>query len=131
MSLAEEFAQQQVVAVVGASQDRAQVGFRVYTDLKNKGYTVYAVNPNIHNILGDTCYRSLRDLPQKPDVVSVILETDRARAIVTECHKLGITRIWLEPGVGTPSLIRFCEQKGLHVVSEPSIIEASTPRTQP
>lgn len=116
MSLIAEFLDQQVYAIVGASQDRSKFGFKIYATMKRKGYEVYPVNPNTHNIMGDTCYRSLADLPKKPDVVDIVLEPDKGKGIVEECHQLGIGRVWLQPGAESPSLIKKCEELGIQVV---------------
>jgi len=52
-----------VFAVVGASRNPEKYGHRVYRDLKEAGYTVYPVNPNADEVLGDKCYPKLESLP--------------------------------------------------------------------
>ena len=47
---------QNVFAVVGVSKDPAKYGHQVYVDLKEAGYVVYAVNPNIDEVLGEHWY---------------------------------------------------------------------------
>jgi hypothetical protein len=46
-----------VFAVVGASRDSKKYGYQVYRDLRNAGYRVYPVNPNVNEVLGDKCYQ--------------------------------------------------------------------------
>ncbi len=62
-----------VFAVVGVSRKPAKYGHQVYKDLKEAGYAVYAVNPNIDEISGERCYHSLSELPEKPDVVDTVV----------------------------------------------------------
>jgi hypothetical protein len=85
-------------AVVGASRDPKKYGYQVYEDLKNAGYKVYPVNPNAKEILGDKCYLSLETLPIKPNVVDVVVHPKVTKQTVESCKKLGITKIWMQPG---------------------------------
>ena len=103
-------------AVVGASRDSKKYGYQVYVDLKKAGYEVYPVNPNTNKILGDRCYPSLRDLPTKPDVVDVVVPPKVTEEIVKTCKKLGITKVWMQPGSESETAIKFCNENGIDVV---------------
>ncbi|MGC9095488.1 MAG: CoA-binding protein [Candidatus Bathyarchaeia archaeon] len=105
-----------VFAVVGASRDPRKYGYQVYRDLKDAGYRVYPVNPNSREILGDKCYPSLEKLPVKPDVVDVVVPPEVTERIVETCKKLGITKVWMQPGSESEKAIRFCEENDIKVV---------------
>jgi len=105
-----------IFAVVGASRDPKKYGYQVYKNLKNAGYEVYAVNPNAEEILGDKCYPSLENLPVKPDVVDVVVPPKVTEHTVETCKKLGITKVWMQPGSESEKAIKFCEQNGIDVV---------------
>ena len=105
-----------VFAVVGASRDRQKYGYQVYRDLKNAGYKVYPVNPNAEEILGDRCYPSLKNLPVNPDVVDVVVPPRVTERIVKTCKKLGITKVWMQPGSESEIAIEFCDENGIDVV---------------
>jgi predicted CoA-binding protein len=103
-------------AVVGASREPRKYGYKVYENLKNAGYRVYPVNPNADEILGDRCYPDLESLPNAADVVDAVVPPKVTEQIVRTCKKLGITRVWLQPGSESEKAIRFCEQNGIDVV---------------
>ena len=105
-----------VFAVVGASRDPQKYGFQVYRDLKNAGYEVYPVNPNADDILGDKCYPSLESLPKKPDVVDVVVPPKVTENAVETCKRLGIVKVWMQPGSESEKSIKFCEENGLQTV---------------
>jgi len=105
-----------IFAVVGASRDPRKYGYQVYKDLKNAGYRVYAVNPNALEILGDKCYPNLESLPLKPDVVDVVVPPKITEHVVKTCKKLGITKVWMQPGSESEKAIKFCEENGIDVV---------------
>ena len=109
---------QNVFAVVGVSKNTAKYGHQVYKDLKEAGYVVYAVNPNIDEVLGDRCYHSLSELPQKPDVVDTVVPPAVTEKIVEECKDLGIARVWMQPGSESERAINFCTQNRIKVVHD-------------
>ena len=105
-----------VFAVVGASRNPRKYGHQVYKDLKDSGYKVYPVNPNAKEILGDKCYPSLEDLPEKPDVVDIVVPPKVTERIVKTCKKLGITRVWMQPGSESEEAIKFCNRNDVDVL---------------
>ena len=105
-----------VFAVVGASRDAQKYGYQVYKDLKNAGYEVYPINLNADEILGDKCYPSLENLSKKPDVVDVVVPPKVTEQIVETCKKLGITKVWMQPGSESETAIKFCEENGIDAV---------------
>jgi predicted CoA-binding protein len=105
-----------VFAVVGVSRDPTKYGHRVYRDLRSAGYKVYAINPNVSEILGDKCYPSLEALPVKPDVVYVVVPPRVTEAVVKTCKKLGIKKVWMQPGSESEKAIEFCEKNDIEVV---------------
>lgn len=115
--LIEEFLNKKnVIAIVGASKDPEKYGHRVYKDLKSGGYKVYPVNPNADEILGDKCYPSLEALPEKPDVVDVVVPPKVTEEVVKNRKKLGITKVWMQPGSESETAIRFCKDNNIAVI---------------
>lgn len=105
-----------VYAVIGVSRNPEKYGHRVYKDLKNAGYKVYPINPNIEALLGDKVYPTLESLPEKPDVADVVVPPKITEEVVKTCKKLGIARVWLQPGSESDAAIRFCQENGIDVV---------------
>jgi predicted CoA-binding protein len=107
-----------VFAVVGVSRNPKKYGHQVYKDLKEGGYTVYPVNPHIDEVLGDKCYPSLSDLPEKPDVVDTVVPPAVTEAIVKECKALGIDKVWMQPGSESEQALTFCRRNNIQVVHD-------------
>ena len=105
-----------VFAVVGASRNPKKYGHQVYRNLCSAGYRVYPVNPNADEVLGDKCYPSLEDLPVKPDVVDVVVPPNVTEEVVKTCKKLGISKVWMQPGSESEEAINFCKENGIEVV---------------
>jgi len=107
-----------IFAVVGASRNPKKYGHQVYKDLKEGGYNVYPINPHAKKILGEKCYPFLKKLPQLPDVVDMVVPPKVAEKIVQECQKLGIKKVWLQPGSESQKIIKFCQEKEIKVVHD-------------
>lgn len=105
-----------VFAVVGASRDTGKYGHKVYRDLRAAGYKVYPVNPNADEILGDKCYPSLKSLPEKPQVADLVVPPKVTNQIVKVCKKLGIKKVWMQPGSESETALNFCKENNIQVV---------------
>ena len=114
--LVEDFINQRVWAVVGASTDSTKYGNRIFRDLREAGYTVYGVNPRGGEIEGQELYPSLSDLPEKPAVVDTVVPPAITEEIVRQCAELGLTRVWMQPGSESQAAIQFCQEHGVRVV---------------
>ena len=114
--LIEDFINQRVWAVVGASTDPTKYGSRIFRDLRAAGYTVYGVNPRGGKIEGQKLYPGLAELPEKPAVVDTVVPPAVTEEIVRQCAELGLTRVWMQPGSESEVAIQFCREHGIRVV---------------
>lgn len=105
-----------VFAVVGASRNPKKYGHQVYKDLRNAGYRVYPVNPNTNEILDDKCYPSLEHLPVKPDVADLVVPPKVTEQVVKTCKRLGIKKVWMQPGSESETAINFCKENNMNVI---------------
>ncbi len=105
-----------VFAVVGASRDKNKYGNKVFHELKDNGYKVYPVNPNAKNIDGFKCYPNLKSLPEKPDVISIVVPPEVTEIVVKEAHKLKINKIWMQPGSESEKALDFCKKNNIKVL---------------
>ena len=117
-----EFLSHRVWAVIGVSNNVAKYGYKVYKQLKNAGYSVYAINPGLESIDGDTCYPSLSELPVKPDAVSVVVPPKITEQVIKDCIKLGINRVWMQPGSESEEAIRNGEENGIFVIHDQCVL---------
>jgi acetate---CoA ligase (ADP-forming) len=80
------------VAVIGATADRARFGGKVMQRLRQFGCTgaIYPVNPSSTEIDGLTCYAGLRDLPEVPEHVGIMVPTSRIFGVLEDCAALGV-----------------------------------------
>jgi uncharacterized protein len=93
------------VAVTGVSRKpeshRSNV---VYKRLRDRGYEVFAVNPNADTVEGDRSFHSVAEVPGGVDAVVIGTAPERAEATVRECDDLGIKQVWMHRSFGGGSV---------------------------
>jgi predicted CoA-binding protein len=118
---ATEFLAEKRVAVTGVSRKPQGHGSNVvYQRLRQRGYDVFAVNPNAETVEGDSCYRDLTSIPGGVDWVVIGTKPETADATVRECADLGIKRVWMHRSVGSGSVspwaVAFGREHGITVI---------------
>jgi uncharacterized protein len=102
---ASEFLAQRRVAVTGVSrQPKTHGSNTVYKRLRERGYDVFAVNPNAKEVEGDRSYKDLRSIPGGVDAVVIGTRPERAEATMHECAELGIKHVWMHWGADGSSV---------------------------
>jgi predicted CoA-binding protein len=109
------------VAVTGVSRMPQEHGAnRVYRRLRERGYEVFAVNPNAQEVEGDRCYPNLGSIPGGVAAVVIGTRPEMAEATVRECVELGISHVWMHRGAGAGSVsaaaARYGRQHGITVI---------------
>ena len=108
-----DFLAQRRIAVAGVSRTPAGHGGNVvYKRLKDRGYEVFAVNPNADTVEGDTCYRDLGSIPGGVDAVVIATAPAAADAVVADCERLGIRRVWMHRSFGGGSVSATAAEAG-------------------
>ena len=102
---ASEFLASKRVAVTGVSRTPGSHGSNVvYKRLRERGYEVYAVNPNAREVEGDPAYPDLRSIPGGVEAVVIAARPETAEQTMRECADLGIERVWMHRSFGTGSV---------------------------
>jgi predicted CoA-binding protein len=93
------------VAVTGVSRTPENHGSNaVYRRLRERGYEVFAVNPNAREVEGDRCYADLKSIPGGVDAVVIATRPELAVDAMRECAELGIKHVWMHRGAGAGSV---------------------------
>jgi predicted CoA-binding protein len=93
------------VAVTGVSRTPQSHGSNVvYRRLRDRGFEVFAVNPNADEVEGDPAYHDLRSIPGGVDAVVIATRPEVAEATMRECADLGIKHVWMHRSFGGGSV---------------------------
>jgi uncharacterized protein len=112
------------IAVVGLSEDPVKPSHYVSAYMQQHGYRIFPVNPALAGavVLGETSYRSLAELPVKPDVVNVFRLPKVIPGIVDEMLALGLKNLWVQQGIVNLEAAERAEQGGIRVVMDRCIM---------
>jgi uncharacterized protein len=76
----------------------------VYQRLRDRGYAVFAINPNAERVEGDPCYPDLKSAPGGVEAVVIATSPANAEDTMRECVDLGIQQVWMHRGPGAGSV---------------------------
>ena len=118
---AAEFLANRRVAITGVSRTPKGHGSNVvYERLRERGYEVFAVNPNAEEVEGDPCYHDLASIPGGVDAVVIGTRPEAAEATMRECVDLGIKHVWMHRGFGAGSVSEaataYGRERGITVI---------------
>lgn len=108
--------QNRVIAVVGLSADWFRPSYFAAKYMQEHGYRVIPVNPKYAEILGEKCYKSLRDIPEKVDIVDCFRKTADIPPICDDAIAIGAKVLWQQLGVRNEAAAAKARAAGLDAV---------------
>ncbi len=110
------------VAVVGLSDKPDRDSHQVAAYLKQRGFRIIPINPNVKEVLGEKSYASLLDLQEPVDVVDIFRKPDAVPGIVDQAILMGAKVIWMQKGIVHNAAAEKARQAGLKVVMNKCIM---------
>lgn len=104
------------IAVVGCSPKPQRAGNYIARFLQDHGYIVIPVNPLHTELVGETCYPSLREIPTQVDMVDCFRRAEEIDDIVEDAIAIGAKVIWMQLGIINETAAKRAEEAGLRVV---------------
>ena len=117
-SVRELLAASRTIAVVGHSDKPYRASYGVAQYLRQAGYTVYAVNPNLSAVAGGPAYPDLSQLPERVDIVDVFRRAENLAQIVEDAIAVGARAVWGQLGVVNAAAAERAQTAGLVMVMD-------------
>ena len=105
-----------VIAVVGLSADWYRPSYFAAKYMQEHGYRVIPVNPKYDSILGEKCYRSLRDIPERVEIVDIFRKSEDVMPIADDAIAIRAKVLWQQLGVRNESAAAKARAAGLEAV---------------
>ena len=112
----------QTVAIIGASNDRRKWGNKALRAFQERGAKIYPVNPTEPEVEGLPAYRSIRDVPERPEMITVYVAPPVLLKILPDIAARGCDELWLNPGTESDAVLKEAERLGLNVIQACTII---------
>ena len=106
------------LAVVGLSANWWRPSYFAAKYMQEHGYRIIPVNPAYTEVLGETCYASLKDIPHKIDIVDCFRKSEEIPALAEEAIAIGATCLWLQLGVINEKACARASAAGLDVIED-------------
>jgi len=106
------------IAVVGLSADWFRPSYFAAKYMQEHGYRVIPVNPKYPEILGEKCYRSLREIPDGVDIVDVFRKSNDVMPIAEDAIAIGAKVLWQQLGVKNEAAAEKARSAGLLAVMD-------------
>lgn len=104
------------IALVGVSEDKNKMGYKMFVDLIASGFNVKGINPKNGEIEGHHIYKSLEEIKPVPDIVITVVKPEITEKIVEQAKLLlGIKSIWMQPGSESKDAIKKAIDYGITV----------------
>jgi uncharacterized protein len=110
------------VAIIGASNNRDKYGNKAVRAFLRQGYNVYPVNPKEREVEGQRALPSVKELPERPQRVSVYVPPPVLLKLLPEIAERGCDELWLNPGTESDAVLAEARRLGLNVIQACSII---------
>ena len=104
------------IAVVGLSANWYRPSYFAAKYMQEHGYRVIPVNPMYPEVLGEKCYKSVRDIPEEVDMVDCFRKSEEIPSLAADAAAIGAKVLWMQLGVQNPEARRIAESAGLEVV---------------
>lgn len=110
------------VAIIGASSDRRKFGNKAVRAFLQQGYEVFPVNPKEETIEGLRVFKTIGEVPVRPQKISVYLPPPVLLKVLPDIAAKGCDEFWLNPGTESDAVLAECERLGLNVIQACSIV---------
>lgn len=125
----QKFLEPKKLAVVGASRNPKKFGGAVIKELKEKGFTLFPVNPNADEIQGCKCYPSVQDLPADVTHLFIVTPKQKTQEIVNAAIMKGAEMIWIQQKSETPEAVKAVEDARIPLIHKKCIFMFADPVT--
>tara|TARA_Y100000748_G_C15215980_1_gene379299 strand:+ start:100 stop:483 length:384 start_codon:yes stop_codon:yes gene_type:complete len=111
-----------LIALVGASNNRNKYGNKILLDLLSKNYNVVPINQKEDAIAGLKAYTKVQDLPSRPSIINFVVPPEIGLDITKELVEEGYDNFWYQPGAESEDIVNFLAQENKDFIDDKCIM---------
>jgi predicted CoA-binding protein len=113
---------ERAIIIVGASPRRSRFSNKAVRAYRELGWIVYPIHPVVETIEGLRCYPRISDVPGRAETLNLYVRPATGLALVEEAPAKGVRKVFVNPGAGSPELVRRIEELGMKALEACSIV---------
>ena len=106
------------VAVVGVSDKPDRDSYQVAAYLRQNGFRIIPINPNVTEVLGEKTYPNLLDVPEPVDIVDIFRKPEAIPGLVEQAIAISAKAVWMQKGIVHNAAAEKARAAGLKVVMD-------------
>ena len=111
-----------LIALVGASNDPKKYGNKILLDLVSKGYNVAPVNTKEDTIAGIKSYKNVLDLKESPSIINFVVPPSIGFQITKELVENKFDNFWYQPGAESEKISYFLNENKKNFIDDKCIM---------
>lgn len=124
-----DFVSKKRLVIFGVSRSAQKFGNSTYRELKQRGYDVVAIHPELETIDGDSVFKSLDDFSPTPQAAVISVSPKYVPGILKDLAEHDINHVWLQQGSESPEASQIGKELGLSMVEGSCILMYVEPVT--
>ena len=111
-----------LIALIGASNDKNKYGNKILLDLLSKGHNVVPVNPKEMIIAGLKSYNNISELSEKPSIINFVVPPSIGFELTKDLVESGYDNFWYQPGAGSSEISMYLESNNKSYIDDKCIM---------
>ena len=111
-----------LIALVGASNDPTKYGNKILLDLVKKGYNVAPVNTKEDTIAGIKSYKNVLDLKESPSIINFVVPPSIGFQVTKELVENKFDNFWYQPGAESEKISYFLNENKKNFIDDKCIM---------
>lgn len=108
-----EFLRLTPLALVGVSSTGKRFGAMAFRTLVGTDCDIVPIHPQMERFEGHKCYQNLSKMREPPIGLILITRPESTMPVLEECRKLGVLKVWFQPGSESEEAVSFCRSNGI------------------
>lgn len=111
----------------GISSNKSKFSNTAVKHLASRGSKIYPVHPEITDIEGIKCYKSINEIERMPDSAIIFLSPENTEKVLPDINNAGIKNIWIQQRSESEKAVAFCKDNGINLIHGECILMFSEP----
>lgn len=106
------------VAVVGLSNNKDKTAYQISEIMQKQGYRIIPVNPSVDEVLGERAYPSLKDVPERIDIINVFRRPEYLPGVAKDAAETDCRVFWAQQGIVNEEAYHYLKERDFTVIMD-------------